>query len=282
MTAHVVVVGSLNYDVTVWVPRRPQPDETIHGTRVAEFAGGKGANQAVAAARLEAKVTMVGCVGTDRRGDFLLAELDAAGVNRANVAKVDASTGIALITVDADDVSIVVVAGANGELDRKRVEAAADEIRSADVLLLQGEVDAEASRTAAVLAAASSTAVVFNPAPFNEVAAQVLPLADVVVVNRHEAAQLGDAEPPILVTTLGADGCEVRVNEETTRVDAPEVEAIDPTGAGDAFVGAFAVAFIDTGDPIAAAAVAVRAGAAAVTRVGAQPGMPTWHEIDQV
>ena len=116
MTAHVVVVGSLNYDVTVWVPRRPQPDETIHGTRVAEFAGGKGANQAVAAARLEAQVTMVGCVGTDRRGDFLLAELDAAGVNRANVAKVDASTGIALITVDADDVSIVVVAGANGEL----------------------------------------------------------------------------------------------------------------------------------------------------------------------
>lgn len=282
MTVRVVVVGSLNYDITTWIPRRPELDETIHGSRVEEYAGGKGANQAVAAARLKADVTMVGCVGRDGRGNFLLAELDAAGINRAHVSKVNTSTGLALITVDPEDVSIVVVAGANGELDRARVEAAATEIASADVLLLQGEVAAEAARTAAVLAAASSTLVVFNPAPFNEVASQVLPLADVVVVNRYEAKQLGDSRAPILVTTLGADGCEVRVNQEITRVDAPEVEVIDPTGAGDAFVGAFAVAFVETSDPIAAAAIAVRAGAAAVSSAGAQPGMPTWQDIDRV
>ena len=282
MTARIVVVGSLNHDVTVWVPRRPQNDETIHGNRVEEFAGGKGANQAVAAARLDAEVTMVGCVGKDGRGDFLLAELDAAGVNRAHVSRVDTSTGIALITVDADNVSIVVVAGANDVLDRERIEAAATAIKSADVLLLQGEVGAEASRTAALFATASSTLVLFNPAPFNDVAQQVLPLADVVVVNRYEAQQLGDAEPPVLITTLGADGCEVRIDQETTRVAAPKVEVIDPTGAGDAFVGAFAVAFVDTGDPIAAATIAVRAGAAAVASVGAQPGMPTWQDIDNL
>ena len=282
MTVRVAVVGSLNHDVAVWVPRRPQPDETMHGSRVEEYAGGKGANQAVAAARLEAEVTMVGCVGTDGRGKFLLSELDAAGVNRTHVSRVDTSTGIAVITIDPDDVSIVVVAGANGELNRQRVEAAATEIASADVLLLQGEVAAEASRTAALLAAASSTLVVFNPAPFNEVASQVLPLADVVVVNQYEAEQLGDVHPSVLVTTLGADGCEVRVNQKTTQVDAPKVEVIDPTGAGDAFVGAFAVALVKTGDPIAAAAIAVRAGAVAVGVAGAQPGMPTWQDIDGV
>ena len=282
MAAQVVVVGSLNYDITVWVPRRPQADETLHGSKCEENAGGKGANQAVAASRLEAEVTMIGCVGADSRGDYLLTELDAAGVDRDHVYRGDTATGTALITIDPEDVSIVVIAGANAELDARRVELAAPEISSADVLLLQGEVGAEAARTAALLAAASSTKVVFNPAPFNEVAAGVLPLADVVIVNRHERQQLGDTSLPVLITTLGADGCEVRVGSDTTRIEAPDVEVVDPTGAGDAFVGAFSVAFVDTGDPIAAALIAVRAGAAAVTSVGAQPSLPTWSGIDSV
>ena len=282
MAARVVVVGSLNYDITVWVPRRPQGDETLHGSRCEENAGGKGANQAVAAARLEAEVTMVGCVGPDSRGDYLIAELEAARVGRDHVCRGSTTTGTALITIDPEDVSIVVIAGANAELDSERVELAGPEISNADVLLLQGEVGVEAARTAALLAATSSTKVIFNPAPFNEVAAGVLPLADVVIVNRREAEELGDVSLPVLVTTLGAEGCEVRVGSDVTRVQAPDVEVVDPTGAGDAFVGAFSVAFIDTGDPVAAALIAVRAGAAAVRSVGAQPSMPTWNDIDSV
>ena len=266
----------------MWVPRRPQGDETLHGSRCEENAGGKGANQAVAASRLEAEVTMIGCVGSDSRGDYLIAELDAAAVDRNHVYRGSTETGTALITIDPEDVSIVVIAGANAELDSERVEAAGPEISNADVLLLQGEVGVEASRTAALLAAASSTKVIFNPAPFNEVAAGVLPLADVVIVNRHEGEQLGDVSLPVLITTLGADGCEVRVGSDITKIDAPDVEVVDPTGAGDAFVGAFSVAFVDTDDPVAAALIAVRAGAVAVTSVGAQPSMPTWNGIDSV
>jgi len=277
-----VVVGSLNYDITVWVPRRPQADETVHGNGCEENAGGKGANQAVAAARLEATVSMIGCVGRDNRGDYLLAQLDAAGVDRTQVSRGDTATGTAVITIDPDDVSIIVISGANAELDAKQVERAAEEIAAADVLLLQGEVGVEAARAAAVLAAASNTKIVFNPAPFNDVAAAVLPLADVVIVNRQEAKEMEDFSPPVLVTTLGAGGCEVRVGQEITKVAAPTVEVVDPTGAGDAFVGAFSVAFVETDDPVAAALIAVRAGAAAVGTVGAQPSMPRWAEIDNL
>jgi ribokinase len=124
--------------------------------------------------------------------------------------------------------------------------------------------------------------VVFNPAPFNEVVPAVLPLADVVIVNRHEADQLGDVQVPVLITTLGEQGCEVKVGSEITKIDAPKVEVSDPTGAGDAFVGAFAVAYIDTEDAVAAALIAVRAGAAAASSAGAQPSMPTWDQIDSV
>jgi ribokinase len=225
---------------------------------------------------------MIGCVGRDNRGDYLLAQLDAAGVDRTQVSRSDTATGTAVITIDPDDVSIIVISGANAELDAKQVERAAEEIAAADVLLLQGEVGVEAARAAAVLAAASNTKIVFNPAPFNDVAAAVLPLADVVIVNRQEAKEMEDFSPPVLVTTLGAGGCEVRVGQEITKVAAPTVEVVDPTGAGDAFVGAFSVAFVETDDPVAAALIAVRAGAAAVGTVGAQPSMPRWAEIDNL
>ena len=282
MTVRAIVVGSLNYDITVWVSRRPEGDETVHGDRCEENGGGKGANQAVAAARLGAEVSMVGSVGSDSRGDYLVSQLDAAGIDRKHVFRGSGSTGTALITIDPEDVSIVVIAGTNGELGSANVELASSEISRADVLLLQGEVGVEAARTAAVLAAAASTKVVFNPAPFNEVVPAVLPLADVVIVNRREAEQLGDVQVPVLITTLGARGCEVKVGSDITTIEAPKVEVADPTGAGDAFVGAFSVAYVDTEDAVAAALIAVRAGAAAVRGVGAQPSMPTWEQIDNV
>ena len=277
----IAVVGSLNHDITVWVPHRPGPDETLHGDRVEEFRGGKGANQAVAAARLGAEVSMVGSVGLDARATFLLDGLAADGVDASHVARVGEPTGVALITVDPDDVSIVVVAGANAATDPELVASASATITAADALLLQGEIPATAAAEAARIARDAGTTVVFNPAPFNEVADAVVPLADVLMVNRHEAALLGDVPAPVLVTTLGAEGCLVsRHGAEAIAVAAPSVEVVDPTGAGDCFAAAFAVRFAETDDPVAAAEFAIVAGALAVTVAGAQPSLPTRAAVD--
>ena len=283
----IVVVGSLNADVTLWVPRRPSPDETLHAERIAWFRGGKGANQAVAAARLGAEVAMVGRVGDDEQGRWLRAGLEAEGIDCRHVASVDVPTGLAAITVDPDDVSIVVAAGANASLDADGVRAAEGEIAAADALLLQGEVSAGAARSAAEIARAQGVTVVLNPAPYNEVAPAVLPLADIVIVNRAEAQQLrqpdaGGSAPElrpdaVLVETRGAAGCVA----DGISVAAPQVAVVDATGAGDAFAAAFAVGIASGGTVESAARLAVRAGAWAVTVAGAQPSLPTMARLQE-
>ena len=308
----IAVVGSLNADVTLWVPRRPSPDETLHAERIAWFRGGKGANQAVAAARLGAEVVMVGRVGDDTQGRWLRSGLEAEGIDCRHVASVDVATGLAVITVDPDDVSIVVAAGANASLDAEGVRAAAAEIAAVDALLLQGEVSAESARAAAEIAREHGVTVVANPAPYNDVAPAVLPLADVIIVNRAEAEQLrrpdaGGGVPvlrsdAVLVETRGAAGCvvgaprTVRPAQPSQRspempvggatdagqqiaVHAPHVAVVDATGAGDAFAGAFAVAMASGAAVEEAARLAVRAGAWAVTVAGAQPSLPTAEQL---
>lgn len=282
----IAVVGSLNADVTLWVPRRPSPDETLHAERIDWFRGGKGANQAVAAARLGAEVVMVGRVGDDTQGRWLRAGLEAEGIDCRHVASVDVPTGLAVITVDPDDVSIVVAAGANASLGAEGVQAAAAGIAAADALLLQGEVSAQAARAAAEIAREHGVTVVANPAPYNEVAPAVLPLADVIIVNRAEAEQLRhpdaggsglDLRPDaVLVETRGAAGCVVGGD---ITVDAPQVAVVDATGAGDAFAGAFAVGMASGAAAADAARLAVRAGAWAVTVPGAQPSLPTAEQL---
>ena len=284
----IAVVGSLNADVTVWVPRRPSPDETLHAERIAWFRGGKGANQAVAAARLGAEVVMVGRVGDDTQGRWLRSGLEAEGIDCRHVASVNVPTGLAVITVDPDDVSIVVAAGANAALDAEGVQVAAAEIAAADALLLQGEVSAQAARAAAEIARRHSVTVVANPAPYNDVAPAVLPLADVIIVNRAEAEQLrrpdvdgGLRSDAVLVETRGAAGCVVGATDagQQITVSAPQVAVVDATGAGDAFAGAFAVAMASGGTVDEAARLAVRAGAWAVTVAGAQPSLPTAEQL---
>lgn len=281
----IAVVGSLNADVTLWVPRRPSPDETMHAERIAWFRGGKGANQAVAAARLGAEVVMVGRVGDDEQGRWLRAGLEAEGVDCRHVTGVEVPTGLAVITVDPGDVSIMVAAGANASLDAGGVQAAASGIAAADALLLQGEVTAEAARAAAEIAREHGATVVLNPAPYNDVAAAVLPLADIVIVNRAEAEQLrssasGGSVPElrpeaVVVETRGAAGCVV----DGVTVAAPQVAVVDATGAGDAFAGAFAVGIASGATVPEAARLAVQAGALAVTVAGAQPSLPTMAQL---
>lgn len=283
----IAVVGSLNADVTLWVPRRPSPDETLHAERIAWFRGGKGANQAVAAARLGAEVVMVGRVGDDEQGRWLRSGLETEGIDCRHVASVEAPTGLAAITVDPDDVSIVVAAGANASLDADGVRAAAGEIAAANALLLQGEVSAGAARAAAEIAREHGVTVVLNPAPYNDVAMAVLPLADVVIVNRAEAQQLrqpdaGGSVPElrpdaVLVETRGAAGCVA----DGVSVAAPQVAVADATGAGDAFAAAFAVGLASGATAEDAARLAVRAGAWAVTVAGAQPSLPTMAQLQR-
>lgn len=257
----------------------------MHGTRMAEFRGGKGANQAVAAARLGADVAMVGCVGRDARARFLLDGLDAEGIDRTFVSDVDAPTGVALITVDPEDVSIVVVSGANSALSEQHVVEATEVIAHADVLLLQGESPAATALAAARLARANDTTVVFNPAPVNDVADAVMPLADVVMVNRHESELLGPqiAVSPvkILVTTLGSEGCEVTVDGQPVDIAPLAANVVDPTGAGDSFAAAFAVRYAETGDALVAARFAAAAGACTVEGQGAQSSLPTRRAVNE-
>jgi ribokinase len=290
MPPRITVVGSLNVDLTVWIDRLPAPDETLHGHRMERFRGGKGANQAKAAASLGADVAMVGCVGADGEGPFVLAGLDRFGVAHDHVAVIDAPSGIALCLVQGEgvttQVSIVVVAGANAAVGEEHVDAAADRIASSDLVLLQGEIPAPAARRAAELARAAGVGVLVNPAPMNAVADVVVPLATVLVVNEDEAAELArrgvsPAPDALVITTLGAHGA-VLGGPGGVHVPAFPVTSVDPTGAGDVFCGALAVALAEGAAPTAAVHFACAAGAASVTVAGAEPSIPDRSAVDAI
>lgn len=279
-SVRIVCFGSLNYDLAVRVPRLPQPDETLAAHTIEEFLGGKGANQATAAARLGAETVMIGCLGRDAHGDSIEAGLGRNGIDHAHVDRVEAPTGIAIpLVTDDGEVSIIIVAGANGVVDEALADAKADVLANADVLLLQGEVSLTAAARAAKIAKAAGVTVVFNPAPISPEAAEVLPHTSVVIVNRVEREALGLAEDDDrVIVTLGADG--VLVDGE--QLPAYPATTVDPTGAGDAFCAAFAVATADGMSRRDAAQFAAAAGAWAVGIAGAEPAMPTRADIAEV
>jgi len=271
----IVCFGSLNQDLAVRVGRLPGPDETVLATGDATFRGGKGHNQALAAARLDAPVAMIGRVGDDDAGPWLRDGLATAGVDVSRLATVPGRTGTALCLLDdGGQVSIVVLPGANAALDVAAAEAAAELLGRADVLLLQGEVDAAASVRAAELAYGAR--IVVNPAPAPNDATSLLGCADVVVVNRPEAAALGLAASDSVVMTLGSGGVAV-AGESIPAFPATE---IDPTGAGDAFVAALAVALHEGADLVEAARFGAAAGACAVEVAGAEPSLPTRAAVE--
>lgn len=279
MAVRVAVFGSLNHDLTFWVPHPPAPDQTMQAHRMAEFVGGKGANQAVAAARLGANVSMIGRLGTDAAASMILERLGADGVDTGAVGSIDGPSGTAIpIVSDDGQVSIIIAAGANGAVGPADADGAAAAIAEADVLLLQGEVSAAASARAAAIAAEAGTLVVFNAAPVPDRADLVLDHDPVVVVNAHEALVLGLESSDRVIVTLGGAGVQVG----PTRVGAFPVEVVDPTGAGDAFCAALAIALVEGADPVAAARIASAAGACAVGVAGAQPSMPTRARVEEM
>lgn len=295
----VVVVGSLNADLVVRVSDRPGAGETVLGSDLATYPGGKGANQAVAAGRVDGSVAMIGRVGADGHGALLRESLAAAGVDAGHVRDTDRPTGVAMIIVDSDgDNSIVVSPGANGVLTPDDVAAAREMIASAPLLCLQLEIPFDTLGAAAALAAEAGTRMVLNLAPAAAVDADVLKLCDPLVVNEHEAAfllggEVDAAQDPAgvaamlrelgarsVVITLGSAGAYAADAAGEAHLPAPKVSVVDTTGAGDAFVGALAVR-LARGDSLGtAAAYAVKVGSLAVQREGAQSSFPTGAEVD--
>jgi ribokinase len=293
MSARVAVVGSINHDIVVRVPRHPVPGETIMGSGHFTAPGGKGANQAVAAARLGATVTMVGAVGDDSVGGDLVAGMAADGVDCSRVRIIDGiGTGIALIALDDEgENSIVVSPGANGVVSVDDVTV--DEVATAAAVLLQQEVPAEA--VAAAVFHARGT-VILNPAPARDVSPDVIARVDVLVPNRSELAALtGSREAEslddvvaqvrllstggLVVVTLGGDGAMIIDGDDVTIVEPASVDVVDTTAAGDAFCGALAYGLASGWDIPRAVRWGALAGALATTKAGAQPSLPTSEAV---
>lgn len=288
------VVGSINADLTVNVERHPTPGETLMGSGGGITAGGKGANQAVAAAKLGTHVVLVGATGTDANAKPATALLREAGVDLTHVEQLEDVTGLAVITVAANgENTVLVVPGANARVDAGFVDRHAGAVDSADLVLLQGEIPADGFARAVELARGR---VVVNLAPVVDVPREALLKADPLMANEHEAGlilqQLGldgtgtpedltrrllEAGFSSVVLTLGSAGSLVGTKGtegELTHIDSPKVEAVDTVGAGDSFAGAFCHRLLEGDSMVDAARFACRVGAFSVTRPGAQPSYP--------
>jgi ribokinase len=289
----ILVVGSINTDLTIAVPRLPREGETILGGQTVRRAGGKGANQAVASARLGRVTGFVGCVGADAEAEALLGRLGDEGVDTTAVARTEGSSGIAVILLRDGESTIVVSPGANARLSEADVLQAGPALRAASAVLLSLEIPMAAVSAAA---RAAGGLVVLNPAPAQPLPADLLAGVDVLVPNRQELADLVGspvaADPDtvaeqarrlpgedVVVVTLGGDGALVVTPDKVSHVPAEPAPVVDATAAGDAFCAALTDALIGGADVEAAARWAVQVAAAVVERPGAMDSLPSREEV---
>ena len=289
--ARVVVVGSINMDLVTLAPRFAGPGETLLGERFLTIPGGKGANQAVAAARLGAEVSLIGALGDDAFGQQLYDGLAREGIALDHVHRIDdCGSGTASITVAGGENEIIVVPAANARVTPAHVEAASAAIARADAVLVQMEIPLESVEATLRLGQRLGVPVILNPAPAQQLPTEWLQLARYVTPNQHELAILlgADAQqdfralmrqaPSPVVLTRGGEGAWYREDGEPVHQSGFAVEVVDTTGAGDTFNGALAV-FLHEGLP-QAVRKACAAAALSVTRLGAQGGMPTLDELN--
>jgi ribokinase len=289
--ARIVVVGSINMDLVTVTARFPSAGETLMGERFLTVPGGKGANQAVAAARLGARVSLVGALGGDAFGDQLYTGLQREGIDLAHVRRLDdTESGTASITVAGGENQIVVVPAANARVTAAQVEASAGVFDGADAVLLQLEIPLEAVEAAVGIAARAGVPVILNPAPAQRLPTTLLKRVRYLTPNQHElAGVLGESPdgdfrelmaraPCPVVLTRGSEGAWYRDGGEPVHRPGFKVDVVDTTGAGDTFNGAMAV-FLDRGID-EAVRLACAAAALSVSRLGAQGGMPSLRETE--
>lgn len=287
----IVIVGSINMDLVTVARRFPAPGETLLGERFLSVHGGKGANQAVASARLGAHVHMIGAVGDDNFAQPLCDALVQENVDISHVARVgDSSSGTASITVSGGENQIIVVPGANARLMPSHVSSAKELIAEADVVLVQMEIPLETVEATLRIADQQQVPVILNPAPAQPLPTEWLKLARYITPNQHELATLLSADPATdfrelmrrspcpVVLTRGAEGAWFREDGAPQHQAGFDIEAVDSTGAGDTFNAALAV-YLHEGLPTAVRK-ACAAAALSVTRLGARDGMPTPTEVD--
>ena len=297
---HVIVFGSLNMDLSIACERVPQAGETISGSGFITNAGGKGANQAVAAARLGAETFMIGAVGADAFGTELASGLQAAGVDTAELVSIEsAPTGVAVIIRTDGDNRIVLDPGANHALRIADVQAALDRVaQPGDIFVTQLECDLATTLAALHEAHERGLYTIFNPAPACEIPAETWDDVDLLCLNETECAAISGMLPvnndtsgaafkrlaalgvKRAIITRGSEGSNVYDAELSAHVPALDVEAVDTTAAGDTYIGALAAALVAEKPLLDAASWASAAAALAVTRVGAQCSIPTKDEVD--
>ncbi|CEG28362.1 ribokinase [Bacillus sp. B-jedd] len=287
----ITVIGSINMDLVTKTEQVPKMGETLLGEAFYTIPGGKGANQAVAAARLGADVTMVGCVGEDAFGRELIAHLGSESIHTGQIDKgAGTSTGIATITLSGGDNSIIVVPGANFLVTPEFVGKQEEVIAASDIILLQLEIPLESVEKAAELAKRHGVKVLLNPAPFQPLPEGLMENVDILTPNEHEYKLLlhssGWAEHKRgkfmkkCIVTQGSRGVRI-YSREQAEIPAFQVEAVDTTGAGDTFNGALAYALSEGFDLAEACRFANAAAALSVTKLGAQGGMPTRLDVDR-
>jgi ribokinase len=300
MNNKILVIGSINYDLVVYTQRHPVPGETILGDSFKTFPGGKGANQAVAAARLGGNVQMVGRIGNDSFGQELLKNLNNNQVDCANILKVKEPTGTALITVDAKGQnSIIVVPGANATLTRQDMDALKETIQGAKVLVLQLEIPLDVVVHAIDIAYSSGINILLNPAPAMQIPIETLRKVTFLIPNESELALLSGIEINNFsdcrkaVSHLQSLGCNQIILtrgehgayyfHQNNQIFAPpfDVPVVDTTAAGDAFIGGLAAALAENMDLHIALLRASAAGALAVTKAGAQTSLPNKLELEK-
>lgn len=289
--AKVTVIGSSSMDLVVTSNIRPGAGETVLGESFKTVPGGKGANQAVAAARLGADVSMIGCVGEDHYGKAILENFKSNGVSVKNVKPVTGSdSGTAHIILAEGDNSIVVVKGANDYITPDYVEKAKEKIKEADIVLIQQEIPEETVEYVAQLCQELKVPLLLNPAPARPLKAEVIEQVSYITPNEHEAALLFEGKekeevlkqyPNKLFITEGKQGVRYFNGEKEVLVPSYQVETIDTTGAGDTFNAALAVALAEGMGFEKGIQFANRAASLSVTKFGAQGGMPTRKEVEE-